>query len=379
MSHSGRILIVGNHGSPLTWERGHVGLQGGYEIYWYYLLPLQRCSLEGLSGVFSPSKRLNRFAGLLSPVFLTKVIRKIQPDLIHVFYAGHYADALVLSRFRPLVVTVMGGDILPDQAYNGPWKNLTKMTLDAADIITSKSEFLDKALMNIGDYKNKIRRITWGINMKVFSPDVNIAQLRRQWNIWEGETVFFCPRLCLPFYKKDLIIQAFGLYLRRSVGVKAKLLVAELFAEDEYCRYLRSLVSECGVDEQVRFVGALSHSDMPTYFALADVMISFAPSDGMPQSLYEAMACCAFPVLSDLPQYHEIIKDRVNGRLVPAGDVEALAEALQWSVIHESERRRMTIANRKSIVEMADKDTQDGLVNSLYDELCSRGRSTMRS
>jgi len=118
---------------------------------------------------------------------------------------------------------------------------------------------------------------------------------------------------------------------------------------------------------------------LATYFALADIMVSFPPSDGMPQSLYEAMACQAFPILSDLPQYYELIRDGINGRLVPAGNVAGLAEAMRWAVDHPMERKGMVEYNRKLVAEIADKKTQDAMVNAIYDELCVSGGRTSNS
>jgi glycosyltransferase involved in cell wall biosynthesis len=43
----------------------------------------------------------------------------------------------------------------------------------------------------------------------------------------------------------------------------------------------------------------------------------------------EAMACGAAVVLSRIRAFEQLVTDGLNGRLVPVGDVEALAKALQ--------------------------------------------------
>jgi glycosyltransferase involved in cell wall biosynthesis len=245
--------------------------------------------------------------------------------------------------------------------------------LDAADIITSKSLFLDAALNQIGNYAHKIRRVTWGVDTKRFHSGVDVGPLRQRWDIHPEDIVFFSPRICHPFYNQHLILQAFADYLGRTKSTtKAKLIVAELFAHEAYSQQLRGLVAKLRLKEHVRFVGTIPHEEMPAYFNLSDIMVAIPPSDGMPQSLYEAMACGTYPILGNLPQYEELVQDGVNGRFVGVGDVLSLSETMSWAVAHPEQRKSAAIINRRRVIEVADKDTQDKLVNSIYDELSQR-------
>ena len=368
---SGRILIIADAYSPLSQERGQVGFKGGYEVF-FYSFPREK--MKGLRGLLiSALNHLGKGSIFRSPFLLRSFIRRIQPDLIHVHYAYQGLDTLLLARFRPLMVTVMGGDILPDQGFYGPRKWMIKRILNTADIITSKSLFLDVALNQIGNYAHKIRRVTWGVDAKRFHTGVDVGFLRQRWNIQKDELVFFCPRLCQPIYNKHLNIQAFADYLGRArPRTKGKLIVAELFADEAYSRQLRGLVSKLGLTEQVCFVGAIPHQEMPAYFNLADIMVAIPQSDGMPQSLYEAMACGTYPILGNLETYRELIQDGVNGRFVKVGDVEALGEAMHWAAEHSEQRKTAAIINRQRIFEVADKDAQDRIVLSIYEELLKK-------
>lgn len=315
------------------------------------------------------------FSFFFSPWYLKRTIQRIQPDLIHVFYAYHQLNNLVLNRFKPLVVTVMGGDVLSDQSFYGKKKWLTKKILEKADIITSKSNFLDKVLQNIGDYFHKIRRVTWGVDTKQFYPEMDVRFLRERWKIEADDLVFLSPRNCQPFYNQNLIIKAFSEYPSlHGTKKKAKLLIAEHFSDESYVKRLRALSMELGLQDKVYFVGPIPHQEMPAYFNLADVMVAVPSSDGMPQSLYEAMACGTFPILGDLPQYQEMIQDGKNGKLVKIGDVSALSEAMGWVSDHPEHRKVVAVFNRKRIMEIADKEVQDLIMISIYEELFQRYR-----
>jgi glycosyltransferase involved in cell wall biosynthesis len=111
---------------------------------------------------------------------------------------------------------------------------------------------------------------------------------------------------------------------------------------------------------------------MPFYLNLADIMVSIPPSDGMPQSLYEAMACGTYPILGNLAQYQEMVQDGINGRLVKIGDVGALAEAMGWAADHPEKRKVAATYNRKRILQVADKEVQEERVNAIYEELLRR-------
>jgi glycosyltransferase involved in cell wall biosynthesis len=363
-----RVLIIANRQSPLIQERGMVGSKGGYEIFWY---SFQREEMKGLrSFLISAPNHFGRVSIFCSPFLLRSFIQRIQPGLIHVHYAYQGLDTLLLARFRPLMVTVMGGDILPDQGFYGYRKWMVKRMLDASDIITSKSRFLDAALNRIGNYGDKIRRVTWGVDTKTFRPGLEVNHLRQKWGIDPEDLVFFCPRICQPFYNKHVTIESFAGYLRKSgSNPKAKLLVAELFAEDAYRRRLRVLVEELKLSEYVRFVGEVPHSEMAAYYNLADIMVATPGSDGLPQSLYEAMACGTYPILGNLSQYQEWIEDGTNGRMVEVGSVSALSEAMGWAAGHPEHRMAAALLNRQKIIQVAEKEIQDRLVNSIYEEL----------
>jgi glycosyltransferase involved in cell wall biosynthesis len=269
----------------------------------------------------------------------------------------------------------MGGDVLSDQSFYGKKKWLTKKILEKADIITSKSNFLDKVLQNIGDYFHKIRRVTWGVDTKQFYPEMDVRFLRERWKIEADDLVFLSPRNCQPFYNQNLIIKAFSEYPSlHGTKKKAKLLIAEHFSDESYVKRLRALSMELGLQDKVYFVGPIPHQEMPAYFNLADVMVAVPSSDGMPQSLYEAMACGTFPILGDLPQYQEMIQDGKNGKLVKIGDVSALSEAMGWVSDHPEHRKVVAVFNRKRIMEIADKEVQDLIMISIYEELFQRYR-----
>jgi phosphatidylinositol alpha-mannosyltransferase len=81
---------------------------------------------------------------------------------------------------------------------------------------------------------------------------------------------------------------------------------------------------------RVVMLGAVPNDDLPGYLAAADAFV--APALGQESfgiALVEAMAAGVPVVASDIPGYDEVVRDGVDGLLVPPRDPNALAAALR--------------------------------------------------
>jgi glycosyltransferase involved in cell wall biosynthesis len=82
--------------------------------------------------------------------------------------------------------------------------------------------------------------------------------------------------------------------------------------------------------------------DMPGVFAQSAVVcLPTTYGEGVPKVLIEASAAGRPVVASDIPGCREIVSDGENGVLVPAGNIEALAAALQYVLEDPVARTRM--------------------------------------
>lgn len=68
--------------------------------------------------------------------------------------------------------------------------------------------------------------------------------------------------------------------------------------------------------------------DMPGLFASVDIVVLPSYREGLPKTLIEAAACALPLVTTNVPGCREVVKDGVNGLLVPVRDAEALAAAI---------------------------------------------------
>ena len=89
---------------------------------------------------------------------------------------------------------------------------------------------------------------------------------------------------------------------------------------------LERAVAEHGLAGQVSLPGVLDN--LVALFQAADLLVFPSLWEGLPLVLLEAMATGLPVVGNDIPGVNEIVRDGVDGRLVPPHDVEAFAEAI---------------------------------------------------
>ena len=91
------------------------------------------------------------------------------------------------------------------------------------------------------------------------------------------------------------------------------------------------------------------HDDMSAMFPQAHIVCLPSYREGMPLSLAEAAACGRPVVTTDVPGCREIVRDGVNGFLVPVRDPVALAEALRKLIEDPALRAEMGRRGRERV------------------------------
>jgi phosphatidylinositol alpha-mannosyltransferase len=101
-------------------------------------------------------------------------------------------------------------------------------------------------------------------------------------------------------------------------------------------------------DRGIRALGKVSDQQKLAELARADVLC--APSlhgESFGMILTEAFAAATPVLASDIPGYRDVVRDGIDGQLVPPGDPLALAEALRQLAFDRRRRERMALAARE--------------------------------
>jgi len=102
-------------------------------------------------------------------------------------------------------------------------------------------------------------------------------------------------------------------------------------ANQEQCRHLK-------------FLGRVPRVKIRGEFAVADVLVLPSLAEGSAETTYEALAC-GVPVVTT-PEAGSVVRDGIDGRIVPSRDPEALANAIAEIVEDRQKRERMSRAAR---------------------------------
>lgn len=299
------------------------------------------------------------------------LVNQANPDVIHAHYAyATWAWSAAVLGLKPLVVSVMGGDVLFEEQGSPTPRGirLTKKLFHSADLITAKSNFLIDALNSLGGYGEKAIRVVWGVDPDVFKP-LDAGALRAELGIAPDAKVVLSAKILAPFYNVDIIVEAMPKIVEQEP--KAILVVTEYGATPDYRAKLDARIAALGLRRNVQFVGKVDYERMPAFYSMADVSVGIPKSDGLPQTLLEAMACGVPNVIGRLDRYDEIVRDgesAVFADIAPDGVADAVLRVLRDQPLS----RRIADVGRKIVMEQANFPRDVQRVENAYYDLVGR-------
>ena len=166
--------------------------------------------------------------------------------------------------------------------------------------------------------------VNWGVDLGAV-PAGRPRALRASLGLGDGPVVL-SPRSLMPVYNPRVIVDAWAQVAAERDDVQLVL---------KHMGVVREVLGELPFPERVHVVGHVDYERMPAYYAAADACVSIASSDSAPRSVFEAMACGAPCVLSDLPWVHEQISDGREALIVPI-EAGAVADALRRLLVDEA-------------------------------------------
>src|SRR5689334_21214421 len=234
---------------------------------------------------------------------LRQLFRREKIDILHSHFLGVNAWYAAISEFHPMVITVMGGDILGEHWKPGPdirerW--LTPYALRKADLITCWSNKLTDVVKRYSRPAIPVEVIHGGVDTDRFCPGPKPDDLRAQLQIPSGAKVVLSPRLMRPLYNLDKVALAASEVWAKIPNAYFLFAVLPEAKDFDYERKVRGIL---GDDHRVRFLEAIPHDRMPDFYRLADVTISIPSSDGTPMSVLESLASGTPVVVSNISSY----------------------------------------------------------------------------
>src|SRR4051812_27506394 len=335
-----RIVYVAYHGGVHTRRWVSFFAQRGHDVH------VVTCGgaggAEGWAVHDLGPLRGGRAGYLMKVPAARRIVRALNPDVVHAHWATSYGLLALAAGRRPLVVTAHGDDLLI-APRNPVLRPIVARVLRAASLITVPSEQMrDAARALVGKDLAPLLVFQYGVETD------RLEQLAHDSRNSASRTLrIVSARPLLALYHVDELVRA--LALLRDRGVELRCTIA---GEGPEKPSLEALAQGLGLGECVRFVGQRPPGEVEALVAAADVGVSIAESDGASLALLESMALGCVPVVSDIPANRAWIEDGLGGVVVP---IEAAAVADGIARAAALDRSAVAAHNLAIVRERADR------------------------
>jgi glycosyltransferase involved in cell wall biosynthesis len=345
------------------------GIDPGFGVEVVWDIPL----LDGYPWVqipnLSPQPSLGRFFGLIN-LQLWNLVRTGKFDAVAVYTGYVYASfwiavAAAKTYGKALLFAVDAHEVTPRDRQS--WKGRLKKWLlphifARADINLVGSSGGIKLMNSLGIAEHRVKLAPNVVNNEWWmhqAEQVNRSKVREQWNIPEAApVVLFCAKL-QPWKRPQDILRAFA---KANVSGTYLVLAGEGLLRTE----LEAEAKALNVSEQVRFLGFMNQSQLPSIYRSADLFV--LPSEYEPFGVVvsEAMLCGCPAVVSDrVGARYDLIREGETGLVYSCGDVDALAAILQDVLSDPVRLRQMGEAAGKRMETWSPRENVEALVQGL--------------
>jgi len=343
-----KILFLGEsyRADAITWMKGLKEF-GGFEIItWELQTP--------------NNSKLNRFKRILehffSPVSIRKIIRNQKPDMVIAERTTSYGFLAALSGSKTIAIAQQGRtDLWPEGSVLYPFKKfIQKYAFKKAHLIHAWGPVMTIHMKAIGVDMSKVLIVPKGIDLSLFTPSTNNS----------NKIEAIVTRSLQPEYRHDSILKAFGILHQKGIDFSLTIV-----GDGTRLQYLKDLAKELQIENKVTFTGRIPNTELPKLLQQSNIYISMPITEGVSASLFEAMACNCYPVVSDIPGNQSWITHRENGQLIEIDNIEMLANELIWSFKNAESRNQAILRNRKFVEKNANYDTNMKVIADRYHEL----------
>jgi glycosyltransferase involved in cell wall biosynthesis len=274
----------------------------------------------------------------LEAAMIGEWMRSKQLTHLHVHFATPAATVgLILTKLCPytLSITVHG----PDEFYDVPGYHL-QQKIAASRLLCTIGMFARSQLLKISPVSewHKVAVTPLGVDPDVFVP----APVRANPEPFE----VLCVGRLVPAKGQHILLNAAKRLHRENRTIRLR------FVGDGPDRAsLEQEAHEAGISDVVVFEGAVNQDRIRDLYRRADVFALASFAEGIPVVLMEAMAMqipCVTTWITGIP---ELIRDGVDGLLVPPSDESALAFAIARLMDDMGLRERIGQAARLRVIE----------------------------
>jgi len=313
-----RICVIGKADYPIIQRRVEAFQKRGHEVHVISLYPNNNSNYT-IHYISSPSlfKRF-KFHIINAIPQVSKLIKKINPDVIDIHGASSNGIYALLPLHKPIVVTVYGPDIYDHAAHSVLLRQMVKRILLRADMIVGSTPAIRDYITNIVglDVGDKLRTRRGGIDVPRILRDAEQRRhaIRQEFGVAPHTRVVLHSRHIAELWRVKTLVRSIPLVIKNHPNTEFWFAFPPPNAAGErLLARLKEMVQEMGMTGHVRFLGHHPYDRMISIMHASDIYVCIGKNDLLAASIQEAACAGLIPILSDLPAYHELIQDQVNG------------------------------------------------------------------
>ncbi len=224
----------------------------------------------------------------------------------------------------PIILNLQEGDSEEHLHYR--WAGLIdlswRMALRRTDIVTGLSDFLLKRAVKKG-YKGETVLVPNGVDVSLFTKELSEKtrnDLKLRLGKREGDVFLVTTSRLVHKNANDDVIKALK-YLPNNTHFI-------LIGKGPLGPKLQKQARDLGIEERVKFMGFVPHTDIAKYFSVCDIFIRPSRSEGFGVSFIEAMAAGLPIVTTPVGGIPDFIDDKETGIFCAPDNPQSIKEAV---------------------------------------------------
>ncbi len=274
--------------------------------------------------------------------YLRRLCRRLRPHVLHSWSVHDNAYAAVAGRLAgvPLRWGSLRGSLHSEAIRSLP-ALYRFLCLRGVQRLLVNSEALRDQLLDASLGGSRIAVLPNGVELP--PADVQPADLSGLGIDTQAPVVGILGNL-RRVKNQQLFVQAMAEVIRHHPDARGVIVGQPLPSEPDLPAELQAEIDGLGLHGKVLLAGF--RSDVTSLLARFDVMALTSHSEGQPNAILEAMAAGTPVVATSVGGIPELLGDGDAGLLVPAGDADALAQAIEGLLLDPTRARRLGQAGR---------------------------------
>jgi glycosyltransferase involved in cell wall biosynthesis len=310
---------------------------------------------------------------MVSDIF--RFIKKFNIEVLHV-HTIHYFSSLsaaIVSKIKqfPYILSVLGMTQTFDRKFVDIIFKLYESTVSRFVVAQAKFVIpLAKQLMlralRLGASPDKIRVFPNGIDPVLFAPNTDGSKIRARFGIDEDDEVIgFVGRL-VPLKGVKYLLEAIKLIHKKISNVKV------LIVGDGPQRKELELLARKNANHNVIFTGFLPKEEMPNVYSALDIFILPTLTEGLSNTILEAMACRKPVITTPVGGNSELVENGKSGYLVRPRSINELAEKTFDLLNSSGKRIQMGKIGRDKILKKYTWEKVVPLYEKVYEQILNK-------